>query len=78
MFEFWTNLHANPEIGALGFADIPRKEDYFATYHTVGNNIGSLHPRVLEAVVRFYMYLKMSRDAAASLNSWEKQSDLMV
>jgi hypothetical protein len=78
MFEFWTKLHANPEIGALGFADIPRNEDYFATYHTVGNNIGSLHPKVLEAVVRFYMYLKMSRDAAASLNSWENQSDLVV
>ncbi len=73
MFEFWAKLHANPESGALGFADIPRKEDYFATYHTVSNNIGSLHPRVLEAVVRFYMYLKMSRDAAASLNSWENE-----
>jgi hypothetical protein len=75
MFEFWTKLNANPESGAFGFADTPRNEDYFATYHTVGNNIGSLHPKVLEAVVRFYMYLKMSRDAAASLASWENEQD---
>jgi hypothetical protein len=44
----------------------------------VGDNIGNLHPKVVEAVVRFYMYLKMSRDAAAALKSWEKQTDPTV
>jgi hypothetical protein len=78
MFEFWTKLYANPEIGCLGFADMPREEDYFKTYHSVGENIGNLHPKVVEAVVRFYMYLKMSRDAAAALKSWEKQTDSTV
>ena len=78
MFEFWARLHADPEVGALGFADVPREEDYFSTYHTVGNNVGSLHPKAVEAVVRFYMYLKMSRDAAAALKSWEKQSDCAI
>jgi hypothetical protein len=78
MFEFWKELHSNPGVGALGFADAPRKEDYFKAYHTVGDNVGNLHPKVVEAVVRFYMYLKMSRDAAAALKSWEKQPDLAV
>jgi hypothetical protein len=78
MFEFWTKLHANPEIGSLGFADVPREEDYFKIYHSVGDNIGNLHPKVVEAVVRFYMYLKMSRDAAAALKCWEKQTDPTV
>ncbi|HUI98560.1 MAG TPA: hypothetical protein VLX44_22610 [Xanthobacteraceae bacterium] len=75
MFEFWAAAHDNPERGALGFADAPRNEDYFQTFHSVSGNIGNLHPRVVESIVRFYTYLKMSRDAAAGLHSWEKQED---
>jgi hypothetical protein len=75
MFSFWKDLHANPANGAIGFADVPREEDYFAIYHSATGNVGNLHPRVVEAIVRFYTYLKMSRDAAASLASWKRQKD---
>jgi hypothetical protein len=75
MFSFWTTVFANPEKGVSGFADVPRNEDYFAIYHSATANVGNLHPRAVEAVVRFYTYLKMSRDAAAALASWRKQQD---
>ncbi len=75
MFQFWAQTHAAPDVGASGFADVPRSEDYFQLFHAVGNNIGNLHPKIVEAVVRYYTYLKMSRDAAAALASWEKQTD---
>jgi hypothetical protein len=72
MFDFWCALHSAPEQGPVGFADTPRKEDYFSLFHGVGNNIGNLHPYVVEAVVRFYTYLKMSRDGAAALHGWKE------
>lgn len=75
MFEFWENAYRNPEQGAFGFADVPREEDYFQLFHSVSDNIGNLHPQVVAAVVRFYTYLKMSRDAAAALHSWKTQTD---
>jgi hypothetical protein len=73
MFEFWTDLFQHPQKGAVGFADAPREERYFEIFHKVGDNIGNLHPSVAEAIVRFYTYLKMSRDAASALKTWEKQ-----
>jgi hypothetical protein len=73
MFDFWGRVFMAPEDGALGFADSPRKEDYFQLFHSVANNVGNLHPRSVEAIVRFYSYLKMSRDAAAALNSWDQE-----
>lgn len=75
MFDFWGRVYFHPEGGALGFADTPRKEDYFQIFHSVAQNVGNLHPRAVEAIVRFYSYLKMSRDAAAALHSWKKQED---
>jgi hypothetical protein len=78
MFGFWTKVHAHPEKAGFGFADVPRAEDYFATYHSVSDNIGDLHPTITESVVRFYTYLKMSRDAAAALHAWATQTDLSV
>lgn len=75
MFGFWAKVHHNPEKEGFGFADVPRAEDYFATYHSVSDNIGDLHPDIAESVVRFYTYLKMSRDAAAALHSWKRQAD---
>jgi hypothetical protein len=78
MFEFWIRVFDAPEDGALGFADSPREEDYFQLFHSVAQNVGNLHPRSVEAIVRFYSYLKMSRDAAAALKSWEKQKDVEI
>jgi hypothetical protein len=65
-------VYTHPEFGALGFADTPRDEDYFQLFHSVAQNVGNLHPRTVEAVVRFYSYLKMSRDAAAALYFWKE------
>jgi hypothetical protein len=78
MFNFWALVHANASGGAAGFADVPREENYFALFHGVIGNVANLHPRVVEAIVRYYTYLKMSRDAAGALASWEKvtQPDL--
>jgi hypothetical protein len=73
MFKFWATVFSDPEKGAIGFADVPRDESYFELFHSVSQNIGNLHPRVAESIVRFYTYLKMSRDAAAALNSWKQQ-----
>src|SRR5215203_4376777 len=78
MFDFWCALHSAPQGGPVGFADTPRKEDYFSLFHGVGNNIGNLHPYVVEAVVRFYTYLKMSRDGAAALHGWKEKTDLSI
>jgi hypothetical protein len=78
MFEFWADLFLHPQKGAVGFADAPREEKYFEIFHKVSDNIGNLHPSVAEATVRFYTYLKMSRDAASALKTWEKQNDLAV
>ena len=64
--------HAHVEDGPAGFADVPREENYFALFHGVIGNVANLHPRVVEAIVRYYTYLKMSRDAAGALKSWEK------
>jgi hypothetical protein len=75
MFEFWASVFEHPEIGAVGFADVPREESYFEIFHSVSDNIGNLHPNVVESIVRFYTYLKMSRDAAAVLKSWHEQTD---
>jgi hypothetical protein len=75
MFEFWCSLHANPLQDPIGFAETKPKEDYFTVFHSVANNMGNLHPTAVEAVVRFYTYFKMSRDAAAGLASWEKIKD---
>jgi hypothetical protein len=75
MFKFMAEVHDNPAGGSLGFADYPREEKHFEVFHSVSNNIGNLHPKVVEAIVRFYTYLKMSRDAAMALRSWEKQTD---
>jgi hypothetical protein len=72
MFAFWAQVHANAGMGAAGFADVPRAENYFALFHGVIGNVANLPPRVVEAIVRYYTYLKMSRDAAAALSSWEK------
>src|SRR5215471_6790772 len=33
MFEFWAAIYRNPAGGSLGFADIPRDEDYFQIFH---------------------------------------------
>jgi len=74
MFKFWTAVFENPELGGFGCADVPRDEDYFQTFHSLSDNIGNLHPRTVEALVRFYTYLKMSRDAAAALHSWREQT----
>jgi hypothetical protein len=75
IFEFWSSLHTDPLQDSTGFAKTKPKEDYFNVFHSVGNNIGNLHPTVVEAVVRFYTYFKMSRDAAAGLASWENIRD---
>jgi hypothetical protein len=75
MFKFWTVVFSDPEKGAIGFADVPREERYFELFHSVSQNIGNLHPRVAESIVRFYTYFKMSRDAAAALKSWKEQTD---
>lgn len=75
MFAFWAHVHAHADKGAAGFADVPREEDYFALFHGVIGNVANLPPNVVEAVVRYYTYLKMSRDAAASLASWEKVTE---
>jgi hypothetical protein len=75
MFAFWAHVHATADKGAAGFADVPRAENYFALFHGVIGNVANLPPRVVEAIVRYYTYLKMSRDAAASLASWEKVTD---
>lgn len=72
MFSFWAWVYAHAEEGAAGFADVPREENYFALFHGVIGNVANLHPRVVEAIVRYYTYLKMSRDAAGALKSWEK------
>lgn len=72
MFGFWMWVHAHAEEGPAGFADVPREENYFALFHGVIGNVANLHPRVVEAIVRYYTYLKMSRDAAGALKSWEK------
>lgn len=74
MFDFWKKIYAHPEGGAFGFANVPRQEDYFSHFDSVSDNIGNLHPDIVEAIVRFYTYLKMSRDAAASLDSWKGHS----
>ncbi|MCB4771114.1 hypothetical protein LGR54_21110 [Ancylobacter sp. Lp-2] len=75
MLGFWRALHADPAAGAGGFADVARKESYFAFIHASGATIGNLHPDVVESTVRFYTYLKMSRDAADSLGGWDKVTD---
>ena len=78
MFDFWGRVFAHPAGGTLGFADTPRQEDYFQLFHSAALNVGNLHPRAVEAIVRFYSYLKMSRDAAAALHSWKEQEDFAV
>ena len=78
MFKFWTIVFSDPEKGAVGFADVPREERYFELFHSVSQNIGNLHPQIAESIVRFYTYFKMSRDAAAALKSWEKQTDAEI
>ena len=75
MFAFWSAVYQAPRSGGFGFADVPRDEDYFQTFHSVTENVGNLHPRTVEALVRFYTYLKMSRDAAAALHSWREGTD---
>lgn len=76
MFESWRELYDKPERGPTGFADAPRQENYFQYFDALGDNIGNLHPNVVEAVVRFYTYLKMSRDAAAKLHGWDHLKDI--
>jgi hypothetical protein len=78
MFDFWASVYETPEHGPRGFADQPRKEEYFEIFHSVSSNIGNLHPDVVEAVVRFYTYLKMSRDAAAALQNWDTHTEADV
>jgi hypothetical protein len=78
MFDFWRKVFDEPDKGTVGFADVPREEKYFEIFHTVSRNIGNLHPQAVEAIVRFYTYLKMSRDAAAALKSWKEEPDLEV
>jgi hypothetical protein len=78
MFAFWASAYEHAEKGAMGFADTPRDEDYFAVFHSAIGNIANLHPNVVEAIVRFYTYLKMSRDAAAALATWEEQREPSV
>lgn len=78
MFDFFADVHKTPESGARGFADAPRDEDYFKTFDAIGQNVGNLDPMVVEAIVRYYMYFKMSRDAASAMKSWETQHDPWV
>src|SRR3954447_11227221 len=54
------------------------KRTILPLFHSVIGNVANLQPRVVEAIVRFYTYLKMSRDAAGSLASWEQQTNLDV
>jgi len=78
MLNFWRQLFEKPEAGAMGFADAPREENYFQFFDSLGDNIGNLHPNVVEAIVRFYTYLKMSRDAASALRSWKQTTEPAV
>jgi hypothetical protein len=78
MFESWRLLYCKPEKGEIGFAAGPRRENYFQYFDALGDNIGNMHPSTVDAIVRFYTYLKMSRDAAASLLNWEMEKDVMV
>jgi hypothetical protein len=71
MLPFWTALHNNPDSWSRGWADVPRKEDYFALYHSAGGGIGTIRASFAEAIVRHYTYLKMSRDAAQGLKLFE-------
>jgi hypothetical protein len=76
MFDAWISAYRNPERGARDFAGPPRTAEYFAIFHATSNTLVNQAPEIVEAVVRFYTYLKMSRDAAAALGSWEVMAEL--
>jgi len=70
------SAYRNPERGARDFAGPPRTAEYFAIFHATSNTLVNQAPEIVEAVVRFYTYLKMSRDAAAALGTWEGKAEL--
>jgi hypothetical protein len=76
MFHFYELVYSNPE--PAGFDELPREENYFALFHGVIGNVVNLHPGVVEAVVRYYTYLKMSRDAAGAFKTWKAVDDREV
>jgi hypothetical protein len=76
MFPFWAEAHARPELGRQGWADAPRTSDYFEIFHAASGTLVNQHPNVVESIVRFYTYFKMSRDAAAAVAGWQEPPDL--
>jgi hypothetical protein len=73
MVTFWLMVFDKPGDGTKGWADAPRSSDYFALFHAESGTIVSQDPQIVEAIVRFYTYLKMSRDAAAAVAGWQLQ-----
>jgi hypothetical protein len=69
MFSFYEGVYAR--LDPAGFDELQRDENYFALFHGVIGNVANLHPFVVEAIVRYYTYLKMSRDAASAFKTWK-------
>src|SRR5437899_4326350 len=63
------------ETGTLPpWVDAPRKSNYFQLYGAVAPQIGTLPLGLAQESVRFYTFLKVSRDAAEPLGSLREKS----
>ncbi len=55
------------------WSDSPRKENYFSLYESLADQIGKIPPKQSIHIVRFYTFLRISRDAAAPFGKMESK-----
>lgn len=67
-----THKSKNDEPQFPPWSDGPRGENYFALYEAFSPSIGKLPPKLAREIVRFYTYLRVSRDAAAPFAEMRK------
>jgi hypothetical protein len=74
MVQLFKSMYQQPN--PLGFADVARKEDYFAHFDSMGSEIGDLNRLEVARTTEFFTYLKGSRDATGSFNNWVTKDGL--
>ena len=70
----FVNVFQKPDAQNLpSWSDAPRQEDYFKLYESLAPQIGILDGHLTKEAVKFYTFLKVSRDAAAPFGSFRKR-----
>lgn len=75
LVESFIETHLSPDNDPKfpPWSDSPRQEDYFKLYEGLSPQIGKIRHQLAREIVRFYTYLRISRDAAAPIGPLRRE-----